>query len=99
MKRLRILLPDLTCASCVSEIEKTMRQQEGVIWATVNYAAGDARIIYDPAAFNIAQLMRSVKQMGHKVRFSDESIELTKIKSSRPRILAWMRQQVRTLSR
>jgi copper chaperone CopZ len=100
MKRLKVLLPDLTCANCVREIELVMRQQKGVIWATVNFAARDAKIIYDPAVFSATQFMRAIDQLGHKARFDNEPVRQTQKKPSKPKLLLdWMQQQVRALSR
>lgn len=99
MKRLKVLLRDLNCASCVPKIEQVMRQQEGVIWATVNFAAGEAMIIYDPAGFSPSRLVRAVDQLGYQVSFGDEPVRLAHTKPGKTKLLAWMRQRVRTFSR
>lgn len=63
MEKLRMSLPGLKCAGCVSRVEQVMRAQPGVIWATLNYAAGEAAVVYDPATFDAAQLMESVSRL------------------------------------
>jgi cation transport ATPase len=38
-ERLTVPIRGLTRACCVARVEQAMRQQEGVIWATINFAA------------------------------------------------------------
>ena len=64
MEKINMSVLGLTCASCVPKIEGIMREQEGVIWATVNFAAGKATVVYDPPDFNLARFIRSVRRLG-----------------------------------
>ena len=72
MERLKVKIPNLACPSCVPEIEQIMRQQDGVIWAIVNFAAGEATVIYDPAAFSMPQLVQAVDQLGYRIVLDDK---------------------------
>ena len=99
MKRLKLQIPDLTCAGCVPEIEQVMRQQTGVIWATISFAAGEATVIYDASAFNALQFVRAVNRLGYHVTLDGELTRhsQTALPNSKP--FARMQQWVRTLSR
>ncbi|WP_374410101.1 heavy metal translocating P-type ATPase [Hydrogenophaga sp.] len=63
----------MTCASCVSRVEKVLRKQPGVSAATVNLATESARITLsgpqDAAA--LAVLRRAVRDAGYEPRAAD----------------------------
>lgn len=73
MEKLIVRLPDLICASCVQKIEQVMRHQEGVIWAVVNFAAGQATILFDPAVFNHPRFVQAVNTLGFQIMPVDRS--------------------------
>jgi Cu+-exporting ATPase len=66
-KRLTLSIRGLTCACCVKQVERAMRQQEGVIWATMNFAAEEATILYDSTTFDLARLVKTVSRLGYQV--------------------------------
>lgn len=66
-ERLTLPIRGLTCACCVAQVEQEMRQQEGVIWATINFAAGEAIVVYDSATFDLARLSQAVSRLGYEV--------------------------------
>ena len=66
-ERLTLSVSGLTCASSVAQIEQMMRQQEGVIWATINFAAEETTVVYDSATFDVARLTQAVGRLGCKV--------------------------------
>ena len=66
-ERLTVPLQGLTSAAWVADLERVMRQQDGVIWATVNFAAEEANIVYDPAEFDLARLAKAVNEQGCQV--------------------------------
>ena len=99
MKKLKVIIPNLTCASRVFEIEQVMRQQEGVVWAIVNFAAGEATIIYDPRAFRISQLVRAVNRFGFQILMSEETVRSSQTAHLERRPFARMQQWVRALAR
>jgi cation transport ATPase len=57
----------MMCAGCVSRIEETLRRQNGVIWATVNYAAEEATIIADPSVMGLNKLANLIQALGFEV--------------------------------
>jgi P-type Cu+ transporter len=66
-ERLTLPIRGLTCACCVARVEQAMRQQEGVIWATINFAAEETTIVYDSATFDVARLTQAVGRLGYEV--------------------------------
>ena len=54
----------MTCASCVSRIERSLNGLDGVT-ATVNYATERAAVDYDPATVAPEQLVRAVEAAGY----------------------------------
>jgi len=66
-ERLTLPIRGLACAGCVARVEQTMRQQKGVIWATINFAAEEASVVYDSATFDVARLIQAVSRLGYEV--------------------------------
>jgi Cu+-exporting ATPase len=58
----------MTCASCVSRVERALRKVPGVQDATVNIATESARITFAPAEQMEAQLRRAVRNAGYEPR-------------------------------
>ena len=62
----------MTCASCVSRVERVLKKQPGVSEATVNLATESARITLNPEAGDaletLARLKRSVRDAGYEPR-------------------------------
>jgi Cu+-exporting ATPase len=61
----------MTCASCVSRVEKALKKLPGVQEATVNLATESARIIFDSSAQAEAMLRRAIREAGYGVRETD----------------------------
>ncbi|WP_284307804.1 heavy metal translocating P-type ATPase [Hydrogenophaga electricum] len=64
----------MTCASCVTRVEKVLRKQPGVRDATVNLATESARVVLQgPAdAEVLARLRRAVRDAGYEPRALDD---------------------------
>lgn len=56
----------MTCASCVSRIEKVLNKTEGIEKATVNLASEKATIEYNPGLVSIQDIMKKVKNLGYE---------------------------------
>ena len=61
----------MTCASCVSRVEKALKKVPGVQDATVNLATESARIRVSPGAQMEALLRRAVRDAGYEPRAAD----------------------------
>ncbi len=58
----------MTCASCVSRVEKALKKVPGVEAATVNLATESARISFAPGEQMEARLRRAVRDAGYEPR-------------------------------
>ena len=65
----------MTCASCVSRVEKALKKVPGVQDATVNLATESARIIFAPSAQAEALLRRAVRDAGYEPRSREAVME------------------------
>jgi P-type Cu+ transporter len=55
----------MTCASCVTRIEKALGKVPGVREASVNLTTGKARVAFDPAVASVDQLRAAVEKAGY----------------------------------
>lgn len=71
----------MTCASCVSHIERALRDVEGVITANVNLATSKATVTFIPGLASRADLTHAVTDAGYDVvEPSEEAAELDEAK-------------------
>lgn len=61
----------MTCASCVTRVEKALKKVPGVTDATVNLATESARVSYQPSEQIEARLRRAVRDAGYEPRAAD----------------------------
>jgi len=62
----------MTCASCVRRVEKALAKVDGVQEASVNLATEQARVLFDPARVERAQLEQAISRAGYGVRDVEE---------------------------
>ncbi len=55
---------NMACAACSAAVEQTLRSQKGVVEATVNLAAAQVHLTYDPAQTSPRKLAKAVKAAG-----------------------------------
>lgn len=72
-EEVQLEIAGMTCASCVSHVEKALKTIPGVAAADVNLALENARVRYFGGAARPEDLVRAVSQAGYHVR--TESIE------------------------
>ena len=68
---LNLPIDGMTCASCVSRVERFLRKTDGVLDASVNLATEQARVRFDPTVVGRDQLVRAVVAAGYGVRASE----------------------------
>lgn len=61
----------MTCASCVTRVEKALKKVPGVTAAAVNLATESARVSFEPSAQIDARLRRAVRDAGYEPRAAD----------------------------
>ncbi|GBD07849.1 hypothetical protein HRbin22_00075 [Candidatus Thermoflexus japonica] len=67
IRQMRIPIQGLEDAGKVIPLEEALRQQEGVIWARVNFAAQEVIVLYDPASFRLSRILQMVRSQGYEV--------------------------------
>ncbi|RYF66588.1 MAG: heavy-metal-associated domain-containing protein, partial [Comamonadaceae bacterium] len=72
---LDISVGGMTCASCVSRVERALRQVPGVHDASVNLATETARVTIDPGEGVDAVLRRAVRAAGYEPRLADAAAD------------------------
>ena len=62
----RLKIGDMTCASCVSRVEKALKQVPGVLSAEVNLATETAEVTLTSDAATLPQLIAAVEKAGYR---------------------------------
>ena len=62
----------MTCVNCAQTIEKALRDVDGVISASVNFAAEKAIVRYNPEVVTLAALKKAVSDAGYQALFTSE---------------------------
>ncbi len=73
---LTLSLTGMSCASCAAKIEKALKGTPGVLKASVNFAAGEAALEYDPGKVGAAALAHVVEGLGYGVLTSTATLHL-----------------------
>ena len=60
-------LAGLDCADCAQTVEKSLLRMEGLLWASVNFAAGKMTVEYDAEQTTLREIMSLVRQLGYDV--------------------------------
>lgn len=55
----------MSCASCAARVDKTLNRQDGVVQASVNYAAATAQVEFDPSRCSAESLRKAVQDAGY----------------------------------
>jgi len=68
------IIEGMSCASCARGLEETLKNEPGVIEASVNFAAEKAKIKYNKAETGPSALSELVESAGYKIVKEDESV-------------------------
>lgn len=65
----QVVLPvgGMSCASCVSTIEKALKNLNGVKGANVNLVAGKATVDYEPDQTQVTDMVKAITDVGYQV--------------------------------
>ncbi|MFT9485936.1 MAG: heavy metal translocating P-type ATPase [Tepidibacillus sp.] len=66
-KEITLSVEGMTCASCVSTIEKALNHLQGVMSAKVNLTAGKANIEYSEQKVGVEDFVKAIKDVGYEV--------------------------------
>lgn len=81
---LRFKIDGMSCASCVSKIEKYLYATKGVLQASVNLATEVASISYIPTLSDPSALSAVIRSAGYQSRAETDPSELQKKQEERP---------------
>jgi sulfite exporter TauE/SafE/copper chaperone CopZ/plastocyanin domain-containing protein len=74
----------MTCINCQNRIEKQLKNSPGVESASVDYAAGNAVVSYDPELITFEEIKKGIENLGYKV------LEEGKVKNSPAQIAGFL---------
>lgn len=77
-----IPITGMTCANCVSTIERNVKKIPGVSDASVNLSTERATINFDPDSVNVSALTEKIEYVGYGVAFGELSIQLRRLSDS-----------------
>ena len=67
MKMATFRVEGMHCDGCASTIKTLIERQPGLQMATVSFADGQARILYDPNAIDEPRLVAAIEKPGFRV--------------------------------
>ncbi|HEX2193353.1 MAG TPA: heavy metal translocating P-type ATPase [Candidatus Limnocylindria bacterium] len=86
----------MTCAACVSRVERHLGRADGVAQASVNLATERATVRYDPARIDRAGLVKAIEAAGYEVpvepaaaEAADERLAGERTRAAERRELLW----------
>jgi len=62
---MRLKADGITCYSCAEDMENILREKEGILDATVNYAEEIVHIKYDPKVIDRKDVLLSARKLGN----------------------------------
>lgn len=66
-KKVTLMLDGMHCGHCAEAIANGLKKMNGVKSAEVVYTTGKARVVYEPDALKIDDLVKAVKDLGYTV--------------------------------
>jgi P-type Cu+ transporter len=67
----------MTCANCAAAIERTLKKLDGVSDASVNFAAEQVTVHFDPGMIKLPDLVARVERAGYKVPANRAELPIT----------------------
>lgn len=72
-REMKLLADDITCTSCAEDMEKILRETEGIVEASVNYNEDTISIRYDPRIIDRKAVYIAVRKLGTVRKILSES--------------------------
>lgn len=72
IKREKIKVYEMTCSTCESRVERTIKKLEGVIDAKANYSGQFAEVEYDDKLCNLGEIKKAIKDAGYSTQSSND---------------------------
>ncbi len=75
LRKAIISVGGMSCAACVSRVEKALASVAGVRESSVNFASEKATVLYDPAQASPDNFRRAIEEQGYQYLGTDEESE------------------------
>jgi Cu+-exporting ATPase len=76
-KRVVLDIAGMTCTTCAQTIEKRLPKLDGVLYASINFAAEKAIIDYDPDVVDQKAIEGSIAEVGYRVIHQNVTLKIT----------------------
>ncbi len=96
VSRSNLPVKGMTCAACVSAVEKALRGLDGVVAVSVNFATEKAAIDYFPSQVGIREFKRAVREAGYEVVEAEQGEDIVE-KEQREREKAYNELRIKVL--
>lgn len=73
-KQLVLPVTGMTCANCVTSVERNIKKVEGVQGAAVNLSSERATVIFDPDLAELDDIIKRIQRAGYDVASGEVSI-------------------------
>ena len=93
-KKATFAVTGMTCASCLSNVEKALRELDGIVSANVNLASEKATVEYDADKVGMIDFRKAIEGAGYGVS-AEDGVEVIAEESNS--MMAVARQELRTL--
>ncbi len=79
MKEQRLTLPvrGMSCVNCAANIHKTLATLDGITETTVNFAAEQALVTFDPQRIGLGQIVEKIADLGFSVVSAEQEMPVT----------------------
>ena len=68
VKKISLAAEGIICSGCAMDMEKVMRDMDGLLDVSVSYSKGSIAVTYDPAELTEEDIIATVKRFGLKTR-------------------------------
>ncbi len=79
IRSLTLPITGMTCANCVAAVERNLKKEEGVEFASVNLASERATVSFDPAKTNQDALVARVRRAGYGIAIGEADLLLRRL--------------------
>jgi Cu+-exporting ATPase len=74
MKKITLKILGMHCTSCVLNIENTLKKEEGIKSASVNFATEKVYLEFDPEKISLTKIKEIIEKLGYKPREEEEEL-------------------------
>ena len=67
MRSVDLTVEGMHCEGCAKTVESLLKSEPGVKSATISYAKGVARVVFDPDSVDLSALVKAVERAGYRV--------------------------------